>query len=152
MMKNCSNCDSLAQDVWLLDSKPGGSIGGHNVRFTNKYDATYGFGYRVDPGVNNPKRIDGFVANNTNFNLGKGNNGKYYGFRFDPVTLAVVFYENIGAANEVKTGEIKMLAAPVAPTASVAAPYIDVPAAPQVSNAISPQDEVNRRKKLRSLK
>ena len=152
MMKNCSNCDSLAQDVWLLDSKPGGSIGGHTVRFMNKYDETYGFGFRVDPGTNDVKRIDGVVLNNTNINLGKGDNGKYYGMRFNQTTLTVEFFENIGTSNEVKTGEIKMVAAPVAPTASVAAPYIEVPAAPQVSNAISPQDEVNRRKKLRSLK
>lgn len=118
MMKNCSNCDILGNDTWLVDFKPGGSLGGRTVRFLSKYPETYGFGYQVDPGTNNPKFIDGFVANNTNFNLGKGNNGKYYGFRFDPVTLAVVFYENIGTANEVKTGEIKMTAAPTPPPAS----------------------------------
>lgn len=110
MMKNCSNCDSLGYDTWLADFKPGGTLGGHTIRFLSKYPATYGFGYRVDPGTNDPKMIDGFVANNTNINLGTGSNGKTYGMRFNPVTLAVVFYENIGTPNEVKTGEIKMVA------------------------------------------
>lgn len=119
MMKNCSNCDSLAQDVWLLDSKPGGSIGGHTVRFMSKYDETYGFGFRVDPGTNEPKRIDGVVLNNTNINFGKGSNGKYYGMRFNPTTLTVEFFENIGGSGERKTGEIKMTSAPIAPPQNV---------------------------------
>lgn len=118
MMKNCSNCDIIGTDTWLADFKPGGSLFGHSVRFLSKYDATYGVAYRVDPGTNNAKKIIGFEANLTNFSLGKGNNGKVYGFRFDPVILAVVFYENIGTANEVKTGEIKMTAAPTPPPAS----------------------------------
>ena len=115
MMKNCSNCDSLAQDVWLLDSKPGGSIGGHTVRFMSKYDETYGFGFRVDPGTNDPKRIDGVVLNNTNINLGKGDNGKYYGMRFNPTTLTIEFFENIGTSSEVKTGGIKVASTPIPP-------------------------------------
>ena len=115
MMKNCSNCDSLAQDVWLLDSKPGGSIGGHTVRFMNKYDETYGFGFRVDPGTNDAKRIDGVELNNTNINFGKGSNGKYYGMRFNPTTLTIEFFENIGTSSEVKTGGIKVASTPIVP-------------------------------------
>ena len=115
MMKNCSNCDSLAQDVWLLDSKPGGSIGGHTVRFMSKYDETYGFGFRVDPGTNDPKRIDGVELNNTNINFGKGSNGKYYGMRFNPTTLTLEFFENIGTSSEVKTGGIKVASTPIPP-------------------------------------
>ena len=115
MMKNCSNCDSLAQDVWLLDSKPGGSIGGHTVRFMNKYDETYGFGFRVDPGTNDAKRIDGVELNNTNINFGKGSNGKYYGMRFNPTTLTIEFFENIGTSSEVKTGGIKVASIPAPP-------------------------------------
>lgn len=115
MMKNCSNCDSLAQDVWLLDSKPGGSIGGHTVRFMSKYDETYGFGFRVDPGTNDPKRIDGVELNNTNINFGKGSNGKYYGMRFNPTTLTIEFFENIGTSSEVKTGGIKVASIPAPP-------------------------------------
>ena len=115
MMKNCSNCDSLAQDVWLLDSKPGGSIGGHTVRFMSKYNETYGFGFRVDPGTNDPKRIDGVELNNTNINFGKGSNGKYYGMRFNPTTLTIEFFENIGTSSEVKTGGIKVASIPAPP-------------------------------------
>ena len=115
MMKNCSNCDSLAQDVWLLDSKPGGSIGGHTVRFMSKYDETYGFGFRVDPGTNDPKKIDGMELNNTNINFGKGSNGKYYGMRFNPTTLTIEFFENIGTSSEVKTGGIKVASIPAPP-------------------------------------
>lgn len=115
MGKNCSNCDSLAQDVWLVDYKLGGSIGGHTVRFMSKYDGTYGFGFRVDPGVNNPKLIDGFVLNNTNINFGKGSNGKYYGMRFNPTTLTIEFFENIGTSSEVKTGGIKVASTPIPP-------------------------------------
>jgi len=119
MMKNCSNCDILGNDTWLVDYKPGGSLGGHTVRFMSKYDATYGFGYRVDPGTNEPKRIDGVVLNNTNINFGKGSNGKYYGMRFNPTTLTVEFFENIGGSGERKTGEIKMTSAPIAPPQNV---------------------------------
>lgn len=118
MMKNCSNCDILGNDIWLLDYKPGGSLFGHNVRFLTKYDATYGVAYRVDAGTNDPKKLVGFDADLTNFVLGKGNNGKTYGLRFNPIVLSVEFYENIGTANEVKSGEIKMTTAPVTPPVS----------------------------------
>lgn len=115
MMKNCSNCDSLAQDVWLVDFKPGGSMGGQTVRFMSKYNATYGFGFRVDPGTNDPKHIDGVALNNTNINFGKGNNGRYYGMRFNPTTLTIEFFENIGTSSEVKTGGIKVASTPIPP-------------------------------------
>ena len=115
MMKNCSNCDILGNDTWLVDYKPGGSIGGHTVRFMSKYDETYGFGFRVDPGTNDPKKIDGMELNNTNINFGKGSNGKYYGMRFNPTTLTIEFFENIGTSSEVKTGGIKVASIPAPP-------------------------------------
>ena len=115
MMKNCSNCDILGNDTWLVDYKPGGSIGGHTVRFMSKYDETYGFGFRVDPGTNDPKKIDGMELNNTNINFGKGSNGKYYGMRFNPTTLTIEFFENIGTSSEVKTGGIKVASTPIPP-------------------------------------
>lgn len=115
MMKNCSNCDILGNDTWLVDYKPGGSLGGHTVRFMSKYDETYGFGFRVDPGTNDPKRIDGVELNNTNINFGKGSNGKYYGMRFNPTTLTIEFFENIGTSSEVKTGGIKVASIPAPP-------------------------------------
>lgn len=152
MGKNCSNCDSLAQDVWLVDYKLGGSIGGHTVRFLSKYDATYGFGFRVDPGWNDPKLIDGVVLNNTNINLGKGNNGKSYGMRFNPVTLSLEFFENIGAAGEVKVAAIPMILSPasvVMPTVVIPTVQDEPPAGPQVSNGTSLADEILRRKRLR---
>lgn len=114
--KNCSNCDAVGNSLSLIDYKPGGVLFGYEVKFGSLYPQTYGAAYKVDytPGID-PKKIDGFDAKLTNFVLGKGNNGKTYGFRFDPATLAVVFYENIGTTNEAKTGEIKMTTAPVAP-------------------------------------
>lgn len=152
MGKNCSNCDSLAQDVWLVDYKLGGSIGGHTVRFLSKYDATYGFGFRVDPGIVDPKRIDGFVVSNTNINLGKGNNGKYYGMRFNPATLSLEFFENIGTAGEVKVAAIPMILSPssvVMPTVVIPAVQDEIPAGDQVNNGRSLSDEIKRRKGLR---
>lgn len=108
IMKNCSNCDATGTDMMLWDFKTGGSLFGHNVKFANLYVGTTGVAYRVDPGWNDPKRIDGVELNNTNINLGKGNNGKYYGMRFNPITLTVEFFENIGVSGEVKRGEINM--------------------------------------------
>ena len=60
-------------------------------------------------------REDGVVLNNTNINLGKGDNGKYYGMRFNPTTLTVEFFENIGTSSEVKTGGIKVASTPIPP-------------------------------------
>lgn len=119
MMKNCSNCDIVGTDTWLLDFKPGGSLIGHTVKFLSKRDATYGAAFNVDYSLGlDPKKIDGFNAKLTNIVLGKGSNGKTYGLRFNPVALAVEFYESIGSTNEVKTGEIKMVSAPLVPPAT----------------------------------
>lgn len=108
LQKNCNSCDAIGHDVLLIDQISGGSLFGYNVEFQYLGATTHHAAFRVDPGQNNPKKLTGFDANLTNIVLGKGNNGKAYGFRFNPATLAVEFFENIGGAGERKTGEIKM--------------------------------------------